>query len=78
MPKRRRKLDPERKPRFCDPGACSFCEYIGEGDFFCNWQDNIVVSDWEPTDMYMKCKKAKEYDRFRPSMKDNTGGNKDE
>lgn len=77
MPKRRR-VDPERKPRFCDPGACDRCLYIGEGDFFCDKHNKIVVSDWQPTDDYMACKKNSTYNRFRPSKQSMMEDNKDE
>lgn len=65
--KRNRGFDPVRdKVRFCDPGACTNCHYIGDGDFICDRNSSdvvIVVSDWEPTDDYMIC-----WDRssFRP------------
>ena len=42
--------------RFCDPGACRDCLYIGEGDFLCEQDNVIVVSDWEPTKEYLHCK----------------------
>lgn len=60
-PKRNRSPsnDPEKKPRFCDPSACHCCQYIGEGDFICDEHQEIVVSDWEPTDKYMICRRRK-------------------
>lgn len=49
--------------RICDPACCNHCEYIGEGDFICdNFPDDqgnpavLVMSDWEPTENYLKCK----------------------
>lgn len=54
--KHRKQRDPERKLRFCDPGACHCCQYIGDGDFLCDEHQTIVVSDWEPTEDYMCCK----------------------
>lgn len=54
--KKRNNYDPDRKQRFCDPGACDFCIYLGEGDFQCDRHDVLVVEDWTPTDEYMKCK----------------------
>lgn len=48
---------PERKPRFCDPGSCDCCQYIGDGDFLCDRHQTIVVSDWEPTKDFMICKR---------------------
>lgn len=51
--------DPDRKHRFCDPGACHCCVYLGDGDFLCDEHLEIVVSDWEPTEEYMICKKRR-------------------
>ena len=45
-----------RKPRFCDSGACDCCQYICEGDFLCDKYQEIVVSDWTPTENYLMCK----------------------
>ena len=44
-----------RPKRFCDPGVCDCCQYIGEGDFLCDKHMEIVVSDWEPTEKYLMC-----------------------
>lgn len=55
--KHKKKTDIERKQRFCDPGACDCCQYIGDGDFLCDKHQTIVVSDWEPTEEYMICKR---------------------
>ena len=60
--KRKRTVHLE-KPRMCDPGMCDHCQYIGEGDFICDRDFSdpegvLVVSDWEPTENYMRCKKA--------------------
>ena len=41
--------------KFCDPGVCDCCLYIGEGDFLCDEHMEIVVSDWEPTGNYLMC-----------------------
>ena len=59
MKKKQKKKNPdiERKQRFCDPGACDCCQYIGDGDFLCDKHQTIVVSDWEPTEDYMICKR---------------------
>lgn len=48
------------KPRMCDPGQCDHCEYIGDGDFTCDYGSGIpviVVSDWEPTKEAGRCRK---------------------
>lgn len=39
----------------CDPGKCSFCQYIGDGCFLCEKYLEIVVDDWEPTDEFRMC-----------------------
>ena len=57
--KQRKKRDADRKQRFCDPGACDECVYIGEGDFLCSQHEVVVVCGWTPTHDYMKCKKAR-------------------
>lgn len=48
----------------CDPSMCDHCQYIGEGDFICDQdlsdpEGVLVVSDWEPTENYLKCKKGR-------------------
>ena len=56
--KRRRGRKATPNPhRFCDPGVCDCCLYIGEGDFLCDKHMEIVVSDWEPTENYLMCNK---------------------
>jgi len=62
--KKRRKNPHREKPRMCDPGMCDHCQYIGEGDFICDQdlsdpEGVLVVSDWEPTENYLKCKKGR-------------------
>lgn len=52
----RRRINPNKKVRYCDPGACHCCLYIGDGDFLCEDHQEIVVADWEPTVAYMICK----------------------
>lgn len=37
----------------CDPDACPNCQYIGEGDSYCDEIGEIVLEDWTPTDHYM-------------------------
>ena len=37
----------------CDPDICPHCEYIGDGDCYCDEIMEIVLSDWEPTEHYM-------------------------
>ena len=55
----RKPNDPDRKHRFCDPGACDYCEYYGDGDFFCDKYQEFVVCDWEQTSDYMICKRRR-------------------
>ena len=45
-----------KKAIFCDPGMCEECRYIGDGDFFCDKLQEIVISDWQPTDDYLGCR----------------------
>lgn len=59
--KKKSNRDLDRKHRFCDPGACDCCQYIGDGDFLCDKHQTIVVSDWEPTDDYMICKRRNKH-----------------
>lgn len=37
----------------CDPDICPSCQYIGEGDSWCEVTGEIVLSDWAPTEHYM-------------------------
>ena len=37
----------------CDPYICPCCQYIGDGDSWCDEIGEIVLSDWEPTQFYM-------------------------
>lgn len=51
--------DLDTKHRYCDPGMCDHCIYLGEGDFICETHRVIVVADWTPTEEYMKCKQIR-------------------
>ena len=51
----RKEIKAPKPKRFCDPGVCNCCQYIGEGDFLCDKHMEIVVSDWEPTENYLMC-----------------------
>ena len=37
---------------------CANCMYYGEGDSFCDYDDNFnfVLEDWTPTDKFKWCK----------------------
>ena len=37
----------------CNPDACPYCQYIGEGDSLCDKTGEIVLVDWEPTEHFM-------------------------
>lgn len=37
----------------CDPDVCPNCQYIGEGDSFCDEIQEIVLQDWMPTEYFM-------------------------
>lgn len=43
----------------CEPSECDDCIYIGEGDFWCQNEQEFVISDFVPTDEYLCCCKAK-------------------
>ena len=45
----------KKAEKFCDPAVCDECVYLGDGDFICWKQDEIVVADWEPTKKYLMC-----------------------
>lgn len=34
---------------------CEHCQYLGEGDHWCDETDEIVLDAWEPTDKFMCC-----------------------
>ena len=38
---------------YCNPDVCPYCQYIGEGDSWCDRIGEIVLSDWEHTDDFM-------------------------
>lgn len=53
--KHKKAHDRSASRKFCDPGVCDYCQYIGEGDFLCDKHMEIVVSDWTPTESYLMC-----------------------
>lgn len=59
MSRKPKKKDLDRKPRYCDPGACGSCLYLGEGDFLCDEHQEIVVADWQPTRHHLMCKRRR-------------------
>lgn len=59
-----------KKKKTCKPLSdaincffCNCCTYIGEGDHICDMNNEIVVSDWEPTDKFYQCE-GKEFERL--------------
>lgn len=38
---------------FCNPDKCPNCQYIGEGDSYCDAIGEIVLDDWTPTEHFM-------------------------
>lgn len=38
---------------YCDPNVCPNCQYICEGDSWCDVTRQIVLSNWEPTEHFM-------------------------
>ena len=51
----RKRSNAPRPKKFCDPGVCDYCQYIGEGDLLCDKHMEIVFSDWMPTENYLMC-----------------------
>ncbi len=37
----------------CNPDLCPYCQYIGEGDSWCDKIGEIVLDDWGPTEEFM-------------------------
>lgn len=37
----------------CNPDLCPYCQYIGEGDSWCDKIGEIVLDDWGPTEDFM-------------------------
>lgn len=37
----------------CNPDTCPYCQYIGEGDSYCDAIEEIVLDDWTPTEYFM-------------------------
>ena len=50
--KRRRKN--HDAPKKCY--LCENCLYIGEGDYICDTNNDIVIKEWQPTEDYYSCK----------------------
>lgn len=50
-----RKLGLAMDIKVCDPGVCSCCQYLGEGDFLCDKHMEIVIADWIPTENFLMC-----------------------
>ncbi len=38
---------------YCNPDTCPNCQYIGEGDSYCDVIGEVVLSDWVPTEHFM-------------------------
>ena len=38
---------------FCNPDVCPCCQYIGEGDSWCDETGEIVLENWMPTEHFM-------------------------
>lgn len=59
---------------FCNPDVCPNCQYIGEGDSICDETMEIVLSDWQPTEAFMKdCPFATSYQQVRKPHKRRNG-----
>lgn len=53
LPRFRRNRKKKQTPMTCNPDRCPNCQYIGEGDSYCDVIDRIVLADWEPTKYFM-------------------------
>ena len=38
---------------YCNPDVCPYCQYIGEGDRWCEETGEIVLAEWAPTEHFM-------------------------
>lgn len=52
--KRKKKSQGQPKPVKCC-FECANCQYIGEGDHICDVNMEIIIDEWEPTDMFYHC-----------------------
>jgi hypothetical protein len=61
------KLNVPKSSVYCNPDVCLNCQYIGEGDSICDITMEVVLSDWQPTESYMRgcpfLKKRKKHKR---------------
>jgi hypothetical protein len=53
MSKKNRQKVKVRKVVYCNPDICDSCQYIGDGDSFCDEIQQMVLEDWEPTEHFM-------------------------
>lgn len=42
---------------------CCNCEYIGEGDYMCSMNNDIVIAEWQPTEDYCSCE-GKDFEKI--------------
>ena len=48
------------KPKRCDPGMCTNCEYLGDGNAVCTRFNRVpVMQDWQSTPYTLICKGPK-------------------
>lgn len=57
----------ESKHRFCDPGACNGCEDLGGGNFYCRYENVMVVQNWQNTENERICKKGRRPQDLKPT-----------
>ena len=55
MSKRKRYKHHSNKEQVKCCFECANCQYIGEGDHICDVNMEIIVCEWEPTDMFYHC-----------------------
>ena len=60
--------------KLCDPNVCDCCQYIGEGDFFCDKYMEIVVEDWIPNENFLMCARERRREKKPRRKKTRNGG----
>jgi len=43
----------EGRLMYCNPDVCPYCQYVGDGDSWCEMTGEIVLEDWQPTEDFM-------------------------
>ncbi len=43
----------QKEKMYCNPDVCPHCEYVGDGDSFCDKIFEFVIEGWMPTCFFM-------------------------